>query len=132
MKKYIINFITIVLLFILTSNCSIFAEKIICEVRNENGIVDVFLFSYDDKENNLGYIWVKTLVEKELTDEQIEFLNQINDIQIVQQDQRYEQIRELTKQLEDLDYNPLQPFAFNSQIPKLNTEIFEILGSFLE
>lgn len=132
MKKLIINSATTALLFFTFFNFNInvaSAQKIVCEIKEDQYGGEIFLFKYDENNHNEGYIWVYTFANRNVSPDDRQFLEQINGQTINQEDLRYNQILELTNTLHELDYNPLMSFT-PTRIIELNTEIFGILKSF--
>ena len=129
MKKFIIKFVTIILLISVSNNYT-FSEKIVCKVREGYyGIVEVYLNLYDDKD--LGYIWQNEFAPRDLTKVQLDFLNQINGLQIDEKDPRFKKIKKLTDKLEKWGYCPQPYLVINPRVSDVNIQIFKILESFL-
>ena len=147
MKKYIINFITIILL-IFTSSNFVFAEKIVCEVV-ENTFISVYdkdgnflrpawvemgvcLNLCDNDGNFLRTIWVKTFVTERIraNDNLQKYLNLLsaNRIEIDEQDKWYNPLIEYIAQFNNLIFSRLHPDELEQQKTQLNVEIFKILG----
>lgn len=130
MKKFVINSITTALMFFTLFNINVaFAQKIVCEVKEDKHGGEIFLFKYDENNSNEGYIWAYTFATRNLSNTDRQFLEQINGQNVNEDDPRYNQILTLTNTLHELDYNPLMSFA-PTRITELNTEIFGILRSF--
>lgn len=132
MKRFIINFAATALLFFTFFSFNInvaSAQKIVCETINTDYTTRLFLFKYNDDNKNEGYIWVNTFIIGELSNDDRQFLEQINGQTINEGDSRYSQVLDLTNTLHELDYNPLMSFT-PTRIIELNAEIFEILRSF--
>lgn len=132
MKKFIFNFVTFVLLFftILGHNVSTAsAQKIICKIEEDKYAGEIFLFSYNNANKNEGYVWVQTFIERDLSNDDRQFLNQINGQEIPEEDIRYNQILSLTNELRELDYNPLTSIV-PTRIMEINNAVWGILRSF--
>lgn len=132
MKKHVINFITIILLILISSNL-VFAEKIVCKLEEDCDEIIVFLVLYNNDGLKLDDIVVIKLISDELNDNQLRVLNLMNGIEICDQDKWYEPLIELTSQLKNLlnQLNRLNRPLLSSdaqQIKSLYSDIFKILG----
>lgn len=103
-------------------------QKIICKIEEDKYAGELFLFQYKGDKNE-GYIWVNTFVRKQLSKSENDFLDRINGLVIPENDQRYNQILKLTKQISYLDHNPLSMIQKTSTL-NIKHEIYKILNSF--
>ncbi len=126
MKKHVINFITIILLILISSNL-VFAEKIVCKLEEYYDEIIVFLVLYNNDGLKLDDIVVIKLISDKLNDNQLRVLNLMNGIEIYDQEQWYESLIELTSQLKNLLNRPLLS-SDAQQIKFLYSDIFKILG----
>ncbi len=126
MKKHVINFITIILLILISSNL-VFAEKIVCKLEEYCDKIIVFLVLYNNGGLKLDDIVVIELISDKLNDNQLRVLNLMNGIEICDREHWYELLIELTSQLKNLLNRPLLS-SDAQQIKDLYSDIFKILG----
>ena len=133
MKKFIFNFVIIVFLFFNISSFNtnlVSAQKIVCEIRKDDCANTLFLRKYSNNNEYEGYIFAQTFLIRDMSNEDRQFLNQLEGQSIPEGDSRYSQILSLTNDLSEQGYNPLSPFA-PTQIIELIFNVFGILKSFI-
>ena len=134
MKKFIVNLIVIFLIFLdfFNINCAL-AQRIVCKVENEKYTTRLFLLSYDDNDEEEGYVWGYTFWENlnSLDDNEKQFLKQIDGKTINEEDSLYDQILRLSEELHEIGYNPAMGYIPQIMI-NMNMNMFEILRSLLE
>ncbi len=133
MKKFLFNSSITVLLFFIpfginANTC--YADKIICEVKEDKRGGEIFLFKYNNDNQKMGHIWFCSFAARNVSNNDRQFLNQINGQVILEEDPRYNQILTLIDNLNELNYNPLMSVA-PQQIINLNSDLFGVLRSFL-
>ncbi len=133
MKKIIFNSVIVVFLFfsVFSFNKNIaFAQKITCKIEKNDYTSNLFLFSYNDNNENEGYIWVHTFITEYLSDNDRQFLDQIDGQSIPEQDSHYNQLLTLTTDLDRLGYNSLLPFV-PQPIMEVISKVFGVLKNFI-
>lgn len=133
MKKVIVNFISIFIIFLEIFNTNlVFAQKIVCEVEDKYGTTRLFLMQYNDDDEKEGWVWSYVFwFNGEISDEEKRFLEQINGETVNDNDSRYDKILKLSKELHDLGYHPAMGYI-PPNIASMNMNMFEILRSLLE
>ena len=132
MKKFLFNSAITAFLFFIPFGISVntcYADKIICEVKEDKHGGEIFLFKYNDDNQKMGHIWFYSFAAREVSNNDRQFLDQINGQVILEEDSRYNQILTLIDNLNGLSYNPLMSFA-PQQIINLNSDLFGVLRSF--
>ena len=101
--------------------------KIQCEFEERCARIFFKLSLCDGNNRELECIWSETINPNLLDDEEKDLLTLANGTEFDEQEEWFDQLKELSRRLHNHVYNPSQPFDAE-EVTRLHSDMFRILG----
>ena len=101
--------------------------KIVCKFEEVSGGISFTLSLCDDNEREQERLWGEKINTDVLDDAEKDLLMLAHGMEFCEQEAWFNQLKELSRRLHNVVYNPSQPFSAE-EAKQLHSDMFRILG----